>query len=360
MTLLAALALAAVACSPSDTTGQSGTSDEAVTAVDEAPDPIRLSYELVAGTSYNYEVGLDQSIELTAEGNASAAGSEHDIPGAVSINVSGTATLTHEILEGPEEGTFEIHITGDFGDLAVTGTVDGEDVAGEIPDFAELGPIDVTVVVDEMGNVVDGEGSIGEDFFGGDLGRLGDFGGLGDFGSAADDLGRFFGPALTEEEVTVGDTWSETIETPGVFGGDPIVTQVDSEVIAAEPLDGHDVLVIATTTTTDSISFDLGEILIGFMLTVAPEGISDEEQAEIDAVAESIKFLFQIDETVASNTTWFDFEAGIARQAEHHSDVRIVMDINAPDDETGELEQFEMDMTIDQAITFRLIDGESA
>ena len=86
--------------------------------------------------------------------------------------------FTHTVADGPEEGTYEIHITGNFDDVSVTGTVDGEPVdSSEVPDFASMEPIDVTVVVDDQGNVISAGGEDLEDPLGGMLGDLGPMGG---------------------------------------------------------------------------------------------------------------------------------------------------------------------------------------
>ncbi|HSM45061.1 MAG TPA: hypothetical protein VK969_08615, partial [Acidimicrobiia bacterium] len=193
------------------------------------------------------------------------------------------------------------------------------------------------------------------DLFGG----MGGFDMLDQFG-AAGGIGQFVGPPLSEEEVAVGDAWSETIEVPAMPGADPITTQIDSEVIDTDTVEGIDVLVIETTTTTSPIEFDLAQLLIGFMTAFIPEDATEEERAEIDALVEQLRFAFSIDESVAEMTTWFDHEAGLSRQAEVASDTSMVMDIKIPDETTGELIEFAMDMAIAQNVTYRLVDSSNA
>jgi hypothetical protein len=317
------------------------------------PDALPLSYTLEAGATFEYEVGIDQQIEMSATGDASAMGDE-EIPGNASINLVGTTMFTHSVAEGPDPDTYEITIKGDFTDLQITGTIDGEPIdQTELPDFAELEAIDVTIVVDEQGNIIPDD-----DMFGDALG--GDLGGFGDLGAPGMDPGRFIGPPFADRPVTVGDSWSETIETPMFMGGEPIVTQIDNEVTASETIDGQEVLVIETTSTTSMIEFDLADFLIGFFQGFMQGDATDEEQAEIDAIPEELRFLFVIDETVSNMTTWFDAEAGYARQAEFSMSTNIVMDINMPDDETGEMVTFGMEMSIAQDVTYRLIDASNA
>ena len=358
VSVLLVLALVVAACGGGVVNDATTTSADIATTTtapesDNAPEAKLLVYSLVPGTTFEYEVSIDQQIEMSATGDASAMGDE-EIPGDASINLKGTTMFSHTVAEGPEEGTYEVTIKGVFTDLAITGTIDGEPIdVGDLPDFAELEPIDVTVLVDEKGNI------IGDDELFGDA-LSGDLGGFGDLAAPGMDPGRFVGPSFADREVTVGDTWSETIETPMLMGDDPIITQVDNEVTGTDTIDGFEVFIIETTSTTSMIEFDLAEFLIGFFQAFIPDEASDEEKAEIEAIAEELRFLFVIDETVAEMTTWFDAEAGYAREVEFSMGTSIVMDFNMPDDDTGEMVSFGMEMDIAQNVTYHLIDPPSA
>lgn len=350
------IALVAAACGPEQTaesTTSAPVSEETTTTAPPA-EAVVLSYSLEAGSSYTYEVDLDQSIDLTATGDPTALG-EEDIPGEMSVQISGTSTFTHSVADGPEPGTYAVTITGDLSDIELSGTVDGEPVSSDdIPEFAAMEPIDVTVVVDEQGNLLPDESGLGEDLFG-DLGGLG---ALEELGSGAG-LGQFIGPPFSEEEVAVGDTWSETIEVPTLPGDAPITTQIDSVVTGTDTVDGNEVFVIETTTVTSAIEFDLAELMMGFMTGFLPEEATEEERAEMEELVAQLRFVFSIDETTADLTTLFDHEAGLARQAEFTSATHMVMDINIPDETTGELVEFGMDMTISQDVAYRLTSADS-
>lgn len=363
-TLLAVIALVLAACSANGDAGEDSTEPtdapiETTTAEADAPEAVELSYNLEPGASFSYEVDLNQTIDLSAEGDPSAMGDE-EIPGEMSVNLAGTAVMTHSVDEGPEPDTYAINITGDLSDLEVTGTIDGEPVSGEeIPDFATMEPIDVTIVVDEQGNIIpDDTTGLGEDFLG-DMGGLGGLDALGQLGPGGD-AGQFVGPPFSEEEVTVGDTWSETVEVPTMPGDDPITTEIVSEVVSSDVIEGNEVFVIETTTTTSAIEFDLAEFFAGFMSAFVPEDATDEERAELEAITEQLRFAFSVDETVANLTTWFDHEAGLARQAEFDNSTRIVFDINVPDEESGDMVEFAMDMTVTSDIAYRLTEASGA
>jgi hypothetical protein len=355
-----ALALAACNAGSGNDSTSTSTAAETTTTSTTVPPPeaVLLTYTLSSGDEFNYEVALDQHIELTASGDASLMGGE-EVPGDASVDVTGTATFTHVVSDGPEPGTYEVHITGEFADMNVTGTIDGESVESEqAPDFASLDPIDVTVVVDEQGNLIQAGPEGSEDPL---AGMFGDLGALGGGGSPAPGLdpGQFIGPPFSDEEVAVGDTWSDEVETPGL-GEDPIVTSITSTVTGVEELDGTEVHVIETNSTTSLIEFDLAEFFAGMFGSFAPEDASAEETAELEAMLDELQFLIRVDGATADSRTWFDAEAGISRQSETSSAADISMDLNIPDEETGEMVGFVMEMSLDQDITFRLISGPTA
>lgn len=347
--LVALIALIAAACGQPDTVPTPSTTPE------PEVEAVLLSYALEPGTTFEYEVDIDQNIDMTTSGDASQLG-EEEMPGEARINLTGTTTFTHAVAEGPEPGTFAVTITGDFTDLAFSGTVDGEPVEqSDIPDMAQMEPVEITLIVDEQGNIIpEDNAGLGEDLLGG----LGGLDMLGQMGSA--NPGQFVGPPLTDEEVTVGDSWSETIETPTMPDADPITTKIESEVVGTETLEGNEVFVIETTTTTSPIEFDLAELLIGFMTAFLDEGATPEQQAEMDAIIEQLKFAFSVDESVGEMTTWFDHAQGLARQADFANTSHMVMDVAVPDETTGQIVAFGVDMTIGQNITYRLVGTETA
>lgn len=357
LSTIAVLALVAAACGGSTEGSTTTAADESPTTTAAAPEGVLLTYALESGDEYQYEVGLDQHIELTADGDSSLMGDE-EIPGDAAIDISGTATFTHVVSDGPEDGTYEIHITGEFADVSVTGTVDGEPVdSSETPDFATLDPIDVTVVVDEQGNLIEDE-IAGDDPLGGMFGDLGALGGSSP--APGLDPGQFFGPKFSDDEVTVGDTWTDDIETPGLSADETITTSVTSTVTGVDTLDGAEVFVIESQASTSLIEFDLAQFFAGMFGAFMPEEATEEETAAFEEMLAELQFLITIDDTTSDSTTWFDAEAGLARQSEITAGTSIAMNMNVPDEETGEMVGFVMDMTIAQDITYRLISGPSA
>lgn len=355
LTLLIVFAFVVAACDGGATDSTTSSIETTTTTTEPQPEAVVLSYALEPGMSYAYEVTIDQTIDMSSTGDTSALGEEDDLPEEMSLTVSGTSVFTHTVSEGPEPGTYSIGIVGDFTDLDFGGTIDGEPAdPAEIPDVAGMEPVDVTIVVDEQGNVIP-EDSAGADFLGG----LGGFDMLDQFGAGGGG-GQFVGPPLDDGEVTVGDTWSETIETPAMPDSDPITTTIESEVVAVDTVDGSEVFVIETMTTRAAIEFDLAELLVGFMTAFVPEDATEEELAELDAMVSQLRFAFSIEESEGTSTTWFDPELGLARQTDQSSSTQMVVDVNVPDEGSGEMVAFTMDMDIAQEISYRLTDTSDA
>ncbi len=170
------------------------------------------------------------------------------------------------------------------------------------------------------------------------------------------DLGRFIGPPMPTEEVEVGSTWTETIETP-FFMGDPIVTEIDSEVT---DIDADGVFHIETETRTSEVSVDMAAFLIGMFEAFVPEEATEEELAELETLKEQLRFLFSIDEAASNLQTRFDPSLGLATDAVFSGSSHVVMDVNMPDEETGELVAFALDMAMTQNVTYRLAKSSGA
>jgi hypothetical protein len=173
------------------------------------------------------------------------------------------------------------------------------------------------------------------------------------------ELGQFFCPPFDDEAVTVGDTWSTSFETPG-FGSDPIVTTIDSEVTGTDTVGGVEVLVIDTNTVVSAFEFDLADFFIGMFTGFLSDDASLEEQAEIDQLVENLRFLISSDETTSNSKTYFDPETGMTQAFEVASLANLSFDLNFPDEETGELSSFVMDMSVDQKVSYQLATAEPA
>ena len=120
-------------------------------------------------------------------------------------------------------------------------------------------------------------------------------------------------------------------------------------------VDGREVLVIETNTETSTIEFDLGEFFVGLMMA-----FGDPEDPELEEMLEQIRFLFVIDDATSESVTWFDSEAGFTRRHNMVAGTNLLIDMNVPDEATGELAGMMVDMRLDQAIDYRLVSSPSA
>ena len=357
----AALGLVLAACGGPDMEGSTSTSsgpgDATTTTVEASPaaEEILLSYALAAGDTFVYDVTITQDIAMETTGEGSSFGDE-ELPGEASVTVTGTGTFTFDVDDGPEPGTYSITITSDLTDVTASGIVDGESIdSAETPEFAEIEPVSVTVIVDKQGNIIP-ESANAEDPLAGLLGGLTE---MGPGSVPGTELGQFFGPPFPDDEVALGDTWSDSFETPG-FGTEPFSTSISSTVGGTDKVEGFDVLVVESEVAVDPFEFDLGEFFVGLFAGFAPDDATAEELAEFDNLVENLRFVMSFDDNRSESTTYFDAAAGITRQFEVTSTSRIGMDVNFPDEATGELSGFVMNMTIDQTVSHQLVEGPSA
>jgi hypothetical protein len=314
-----------------------------------------LVYGYVPEEVLTYSLELDQTLRMRADGDPGAFG-EDDLPLTVDLDQSIETAMTYSIGEGPLPGTTEMTITAEFSDLRVSGTANGEpfDPGEDAFDLDEIPPIDVAIVVDEKGRPVSVTTPDGESL------PLGDIGAFQAFGT--DQLGRPLGPVFPEGVVGVGDTWTDEQSTPGP-DGEPISSRATHTIVAAQLVDGHDVLVIESVTESDGFEFDLAEvfaaIFAGFGELAGDDGGAEAAQAELEESLADLEFVISADPSTATATTWFDPLAGIVRRSEQSARVGIGMRFRGPDAETGRLVSFTMDMEIDQHTVFRLLAGRA-
>lgn len=349
-----ALLLAACGGSSDGTTTTAGPTSTTVAA----PEAMLISYKLVPGTTHTFELEMNQRFEMTSTGDASALESE-DLPGQMTMKITGPTIVTYTVADGPEPGTYELTVSSDLSGLDFDITVDGEKASpDDIPEFAELEPVETTIVVDEHGNPVGGAGESPDDLFGGIFGGLGDFSDMAS-PAAALDPGQFFGPILSDKEVEVGDSWTETTEIP-LFGDDVATTKVTSTLDRFEKLGGADVMVIETVISNSEIRFDMAEFLIAMFEGFMPGDASDEDRAQLDQFRDELRFLFSVDAAETNMTTWFDPDRGMAIQSRVVGQNRMAMDVNMPSDDDGEMVAFAFNMSIHQDMTYRLVDSANA
>ncbi len=318
------------------------------------PEAKVLAYAYEPDSSLTYQVDLDQQITMFADGDAETMDSGEELPLDAQLGVVASSLMTYDVYPGPEEGTYEVVITADFSDADVTGTVNGESISdleeGSLTgDLASLEPISSSVIIDEAGNIISDFGA-DLDVFGGGLGELG--------GLATDELGRPVGPVFpTDEPLTVGDTWSETVTEEGP-NGEQISASVTYTVIDAQTIGDATTLVIEGVSETDAIDIDFTEFFRAFFEGFASLGGEEggELPPEMQEMLDQLEFRISIAPSSSVATTWFDPDSGLVRRVESESSVSMTMVFRGPDETTGEVVGFEMEMTLDQEATIALVE----
>ena len=133
-----------------------------------------------------------------------------------------------------------------------------------------------------------------------------------------------------------------------------MTTTIESTVTGTDEVDGNEVLVIETNTAVSPFSLDLGEFLAGFLGGLGGEG---EDGAEVDEMLDQIVFEIQVDNAGGDSTALFDPGAGVTRTFDITSAATIGLEVNVPDEATGELVGGSVDMTLDQHMTYTLLDS---
>lgn len=352
-TLVVATALALAACSggtaETTTTTAAPTTTTTTAPVVEAMD---VAYRYTPDTRLKYDLSLTSDVSVSIDGDTAAMAGE-TLPSDADLASTVGTVVAFDVYEGPEEGTYEIVITGALTDADVSGTVDGEPFdptadASLAEQFAMLPPIEKTVVIDEAGNILSMSGGDGTGFPGGDLFSLGSLG--------EDRLPLPLGPSLPEGELSVGDTWTDSRTIDGPDG--PITVETTSVVVGIEPYDDVDVFVIDSTTTTDGFELDMTELIRGFFEGFAgmgSDGSTDTTLApDMQEMLDQISFVISSEPSVAHSTTWFDPEAGHVRKIDADQSTALSMAFRGPDEQTGELVSLSIDLTLDQSAVFEL------
>lgn len=309
---------------------------------DTSAETMSLSYTLEPGTELVYDVDLRQRLSLTTEGEAAAVVDEN-LPATADVTVTAAGQLKFAISAGSGEGTYLVDIQGEFPDVTVEGIADGETVddPDDIDQLGTIEPVVATVVIDPRGRLVtDGGGRNAPLAAGAPLTGL------------TGDLSQFVGPVLPEAPVAVGETWSETHSEP-VLGDQPVERTVTGTLAGSEEVDGTETAVIETETSTAAAQVDLADFFGEFLTALAEESAEDAE--DLDRPLEELVFRIAIDPSTSQATTWLDAEAGVVMRSSTSGTTHLVMAVALPDEDTGEIQRYDMTLDTEQSIDYLLL-----
>ena len=256
-------------------------------------------------------------------------------------------TISYQTSPGPDENTTTIRITTDIKMIDNQMSMGGVNVPTP-PDAKAPGfetPINVTVVVDQQGNVVEFASEALD-------GLLMGNGFLPTASVGSQELNRPFGPAFPDDPVDIGDTWTERIEQEGPAGMGMIVTTAEHRLAGVDTEAGRTILVVESEYWTEAFEWDMSEFLQGMFGTFAE--LSEEEIPEgEDSFPEFTLLLSSVPSTVVA-VTRFDSEAGLVVQGEYQASGGVTTDMTIPDD-TGEPAGIISSTSYDQTVTYQLI-----
>lgn len=293
------------------------------------------SYGFEVGQVLDYRLDLQRRIVLDS-GGTSVEAVAGDLPGQADVTVSASGLFTYTIRQGPQEGTYLLTIEGEYDEMEVSGTIDGETVddPGEIGELSSLGPESTTLVVDSAGHVL-------EPVWGGAPNRSPT---PGTSGGAA----GFMGPILPPDPLGTGETWGETF-TEMAMGAAEVEGVLEGSLTG--PAEGDEVI-FENVKTTAAGEIDMAPFYRDFLLATAEGG---EEIEGLDQLV----FRIGVDPGYARTIGRFDPESGLPLHTTVESTSRTATESTLPDPDTGELQRFEMSIGIEQSTTYELVAGDS-
>lgn len=316
------------------------------TIATSSQETVDLAYAFAPGDALSYRLDLTQHLVLDTEGTASAVTGQ-DVPGSADVEISGTGDFTYTVDTGPRTGTFSILVEGVFEDVTVSGTADGEpvDAPEDLGGIGSLGSVSRTLVVDETGAIVDegGEESDVMEVAGSALAGL------------SGDIGGLMGPVLPADPVSTGSTWTEIRSEP-TLGEEAVETTVAATLTGTGTEQGVEALVIETESSSTEGAVDLSSFFAEFFGAFSTQGTGPTTTigADMQAMMDQLVFRILFEPGSGAGTAWFDAETGRVLRWEQTASDRTAMEVALPDEETGQLQSFDMTLVTDQELVYTL------
>lgn len=331
--------------SPPPTT--STTAAPATTTTEPVPEfePAVVSYMYPSTGEIQYEMSIERKAEVTIEGGAP----EEMPPGAIEMITTLGGAITYQTSPGSEENTTTIRIVSDFrlveNEMRLGGVTMPAPPDAEAPGFET--PIDVTVVVDQQGNVLEVSSEVLDELFGGQS-----F--LPNASVGSSELNRPFGPAFPDHPVDIGDTWTERSEQEGPEGMGTIVTTAEHHLVGVDEVGGRSVLVIESEYLTEAFEWDMSEFLQGMFGAFGDEPGEKEATEGADQMPEFGLSVSAGPSTVTAVTA-FDPQEGLVLQGEYQAQGEVTSSMTLPG-ETGDPTAIVSSVVYEQTVTFTLRD----
>ncbi len=290
-------------------------------AEDGDPQPgVTLRYGLGVGESYTYASGF--AVDMTTEFNGMPEG---EIPeGPMSMEMSASLVTSYDVTEGPEPGTYTVTATYEGLDgLDMTLQTGDEEITFGEDDIEGLGNGEIPLPADGVEFVVDDTGQIlALDVDGAEI----PMSALGAQGmSSMGGQMPFIGPEMAPGDVNVGDSWTSEW-TAELFPGQDLSFAATSTLTAVETIDGVELYVIETTTTSEVFELDLGDLLGGL----------GEDLGADDADIGGFELKMTMEQAPTETTVWFDPARGITVRQTFSGGTNLGMSFSG-DGESGDV-----------------------
>lgn len=294
------------------------------------------SYGFEIGQELEYRLEFERRVVLDSEGTSvePVAG---DLPGQADMTATASGLFTYRIDQGPQEGTFLITISGEYDEVEVSGTIDGDEIEdpAEASDLFALGPESTALVVDANGHVL--ESGLGEEPGSGQP-----------LAEASGGTAGFMGPILPPDPLGIGETWGETF-TEMAMGAAEVEGVLEGSLAGPGEGDG---VVFENVKSTAAGEIDMAPFYRDFLIATAEEG------DEIEGL-DQLVFRIAIDPGYARTIGRFDPQSGLPLHTTVESTTRTATESTLPDPDTGELQSFEMSIGIEQTMTYELVARDS-
>lgn len=302
-----------------------------------------LSYRYPSEGAVEYSLFIEQQAEIALEGGPA----EEMPPDGIQMATALEGTISYQTSPGPDETT-TIRITTDIkiidNKMSMGGITIPTPPDAEAPGFET--PIDVTVVVDHQGNVLESASEALDSLFPGE-------GFLPTASMGSQELNRPFGPAFPDYPVDVGDTWTERVEQEGPAGMGMIVTTAEHRLAGLDTVAGRTIMVIESEYRTEAFEWDMSEFLQGMFGLFADEP-SEEDTPEREPATPEFTLLVSASPSTVIAVTRFDPDAGLVLEGDYQASGEVTTNMTVPD-ETGEPADIITSVGYDQTVTYQLI-----
>ena len=308
-------------------------------------EPIRLSYNYPSTGELEYSISIEQQAEVQLEGGPAEAMP----PGPIEMSTILAGTISYIISPGPEEDTVSIRIVSDLemveNEAAMGGFPIPASELGDPPGFET--PIDMTLITDLQGNVLEVSGEGFDDLFGGM--NLQSASSVGN-----QHLSRPFGPAFPDTPLGLGDSWTEQIEQEGPFGS--IVTNAEHLVVGVEGTEGHPILVVESESLTESFEWDMSEMMLGMFGAFTEDFPSEEGQEDQEGpdIFGDLQLLVSAAPGIVHSTVRFDPGIGLVIEGGQQAQGEVTTSMTMPGD-AGEPFTIITGVKYEQQISFQLV-----